>query len=312
MGNPKNRSRAIKRKKVVCVGNKKAEASPANLRIVKKSRKESLWMNLQIKETLLSVDPENYNFIMNFAVLKAFVCPLLSCPECNSRNVELSDELSLRMGYAHKLRLNCHDCPYNVDSFTSPECGKSESIQGRRKFEINVRAVVAFREVGKGHESMINISRCLNMYVITETTYAALDQSLYHQAYQEAADNSMQLAVREIKTATNDNNSQPTKCRVSFDGTWQKRGFSSSNGIVTAMNSGKCIDVHVMSKNCKKCAVWHERQNDPEYDYDQWKAEHFDSGECEINHSKSSGAMEAAGAVVLFSRSVKKNSLIAI
>ena len=105
----------------------------------------------------------------------------------------------------------------------------------------------------------------------------------------------MQLAVREIKTATNDNNSQSTKCRVSFDGTWQKRGFSSSNGIVTAMNSGKCIDVHVMSKNCKKCAVWHERKNDPEYDYDQWKAEHFDSGECEINHSKSSGAMESAG-----------------
>ena len=94
-------------------------------------------------------------------------------------------------------RLNCHDCPYNVDSFTSPECGKSESIQGRRKFEINVRAVVAFREVGKGHESMINISRCLNMYVITETTYAALNQSLY-QAYQEAADNSMQLSSKRV------------------------------------------------------------------------------------------------------------------
>ena len=44
-------------------------------------------------------------------------------------------------------------------------------------------------------------------------------------------------------------------------------------------------------KKLQKCAVWHERKNDPEYDYDQWKAEHFDSGECEINHSKSSGAM---------------------
>ena len=194
MGNPKNRSRAIKRKKVVCVGNKKAEASPANLHSEKIKKRKSLDESTDKGNT---VDPENYNFIMNFAVLKAFVCPLLSCPECNSRNVELSDELYLRMGYAHKLRLNCHDCPYNVDSFTSPECGKSESIQGRRKFEINVRAVVAFREVGKGHESMINISRCLNMYVITETTYAALNQSLY-QAYQEAADNSIQLAVREF------------------------------------------------------------------------------------------------------------------
>ena len=46
-----------------------------------------------------------------------------------------------------------------------------------------------------------------------------------------------------------------------------------------------------MSNNCKN---------------DQWKVEDFDSGECEINHSKSSGAMEAVGAVELFSRSVKK------
>ena len=61
----------------------------------------------------------------------------------------------------------------------------------------------------------------LDMYVSIDTTYAAL----------------MQLAAREINTATNDNNSQPTKCQVSFDGTWQKRGFSSSNGIVTATNS---------------------------------------------------------------------------
>ena len=76
------------------------------------------------------------------------------------------------------------------------------------------------------------------------------------------------------------------------------------------MNSGKCIDVHVMSKNCKKCAVWEERKNNPEFDYDQWKTEHFASDECEINHSKSSGVMEAAGAVEIFSRSVEKNGLI--
>ena len=89
-------------KKVVCVGNKKAEASPANLRSEKIKKRKSLDESTDKGNT---VDPENYNFIMNFAVLKALVCPLLSCPECNSRNVELSDELSLRMGYAHKLEI---------------------------------------------------------------------------------------------------------------------------------------------------------------------------------------------------------------
>lgn len=75
------------------------------------------------------------------------------------------------------------------------------------------------------------------------------------------------------------------------------------------MNSGKCIDVYIMSKNCKMCAVWEERKNNLEYDYDHWKTEHFDSNECEINHTKSSGSMEAAGAVEIFSRSVKRNGL---
>ena len=41
---------------------------------------------------------------------------------------------------------------------------------------------------------------------------------------------------------------------VSFDGTWQKRGYASLNGVVTAMSSqGKCLDVEIMSKKCKAC-----------------------------------------------------------
>ena len=65
-----------------------------------------------------------------------------------------------------------------------------------------------------------------------------------------------------------------------------------------------------MSKSCKKCSVWEKIKNNPDYDYDQWKAEHFKSDECEINHLKSSSAMDAAGAVEIFSRSIKKNGLI--
>ena len=180
--------------------------------------------------------------------------------------------------------------------------------RGCHKFEINVLAVIAFREVGKGHESMTNVSRCLNMFSITETTYHALNNSLC-KAYYEAGSTSMQEAVSDIKATSNDK-TKPTNCRVSVDGTWQKRGFSSLSGVVTAINRGRCIDVHVMSKSCKKCSVWEKRKNNPDYDYDQWKAEHFKSDQCEINHLKSSSAMDAAGAVDIFSRSIKKNGPI--
>lgn len=40
-----------------------------------------------------------------------------------------------------------------------------------------------------------------------------------------------------------------------FDGSWQKRGFSSMNGVVTvsSLDSGKISDVHCISKYCFIC-----------------------------------------------------------
>ena len=48
-----------------------------------------------------------------------------------------------------------------------------------------------------------------------------------------------------------------TDCTVSLDGSWQKRGHNSLNGVVTAINrvSDKVIDYHVMSKKCKVCQI---------------------------------------------------------
>ena len=38
---------------------------------------------------------------------------------------------------------------------------------------------------------------------------------------------------------------------VSVDGSWQRRGYTSPNGVVTAIANGKCIDMQTMSKNYK-------------------------------------------------------------
>ena len=41
---------------------------------------------------------------------------------------------------------------------------------------------------------------------------------------------------------------------VSVDGSWQCRGYTSPNGVVTAIVNGKCIDMQTMSKNYKCCS----------------------------------------------------------
>ena len=52
---------------------------------------------------------------------------------------------------------------------------------------------------------------------------------------------------------------------VSFDGTWQIRGYASLNGVVTEMSSqGKCLDVE-LSKKCKACQRWKGNEEIPPF-----------------------------------------------
>jgi len=46
-----------------------------------------------------------------------------------------------------------------------------------------------------------------------------------------------------------------TAVGVSVDGTWQRKGFSSKLGVVTAISVdiGKVLDVAILSKSCKGC-----------------------------------------------------------
>ena len=96
----------------------------------------------------------------------------------------------------------------------------------------------------------------------------------------------------------------PIKKRVTIDGSWQKRGFTSLNGVVTAVVNNKVIDTKAFSKRCKDCPIWKKHRESP--DYNRWKADHI----YHINHTKSSGTMEAAGVLEIFSRTVKKYNLI--
>ena len=69
-----------------------------------------------------------------------------------------------------------------------------------------------------------------------------------------------------------------------YRGTWQKPGFTSINGavVIISTDSGKVVDVEVMSRYCNAC-VMHEKLKvtDPAK-YEQYKL----SNECGINHMK--------------------------
>lgn len=97
---------------------------------------------------------------------------------------------------------------------------------------------------------------------------------------------------------------------VSFDGTWAKRGFTSLNGIVFVISAetGEVLDYHVISKQCQKCLLKQSQCTDNEK-FEEWRLEHVTAGECDINFTGSSPAMEAEGAVVLWQRSLVRHNM---
>ena len=72
---------------------------------------------------------------------------------------------------------------------------------------------------------------------------------------------------------------------VSVDGTWQRKGFSSTLGVVTAISIDKRIvlDATVLSKSCKGCTSMKEFASSDPACYETWKLSH----NCNLNYNGS-------------------------
>ena len=74
---------------------------------------------------------------------------------------------------------------------------------------------------------------------------------------------------------------------VSCDDTWQRRGYSSLNGVVSAISvdTGTCLAYDALVKKCKSCQMWASRKES--LVYDNFMQDH----DYPINHEGSAGSM---------------------
>ncbi|GBN88621.1 hypothetical protein AVEN_208310-1 [Araneus ventricosus] len=96
---------------------------------------------------------------------------------------------------------------------------------------------------------------------------------------------------------------------VSGDGTWKALGHSSLVGVCTVIGaeSGKVIDIHVMSSYCKSCEVSKKLYSDKsKSSHQQWQSHHAKS--FQKNHFGSAGKMEVEG-IKKFRRSVAERGV---
>ena len=228
--------------------------------------------------------------------LAALLSPLL-CPLCKHNTLDVTTADTSRRGYANKLEIVCSGCSYGHAEFTSPQIVTDDNAS-RQPYEINHRAVLAAREVGIGQRELVKMLAIMNVK-------GSLQVLPSHQQTSVG-----QVASWPITRKLYDDLYGPCDGQrditVSFDGIWHIKGHSSSVGACFVIDtlSGLVLDYVVLSKYCAERQLVGDKLTGEEKTL--WLEAHRTV--CDRKHLGSSGAMETAGAKLLWSRSVDVTS----
>ena len=229
--------------------------------------------------------------IIEFVSFFGALSEIIICKDCK-KDMKFEEEKIRGLGF--KVVISCH-CSRRLIS-SGPFINNG--------YEINRRIVFAMRLLGVGRDG-------INLFCGIMDIGQGLSKSMYdlvvghiHTATKTVFDSLCQKAVHEEKEETEKKGRSPTNLKVSGDGSWKKRGFTSLFGVTTLIGyySGKVVDLVVKSSYCQACTIW--RQKEATEEYAEWYEDHKE--ECSSNHEGSAGKMEVDSITEMFSTSEEK------
>lgn len=223
--------------------------------------------------TVLDSVENSGNIIINLSLLSSFVNSSVSCSKCKSVNsVHMSEVQQSRKGLSTRIRLECKYCKYSASTMTSP-------VNTRKIACVNLRFTYAMRCLGKGQQAARVFCSLMDLPPPARKFHTY--NKVLCESLEAVAQGSMLNAAKETKEME-----ESADTTVVIDGSWQKRGFSSLHGVVTATSllSGKVLDVQTYSKYCTGC----NKSGDHN---------------CVRNFDGYSGGMEVEGALAICMRS---------
>lgn len=217
------------------------------------------------------------NELLDLNLLSEALKNSVVCKECQTNNVSVKFRRQVQ-GLASQLTVSCDSCglnkPFLNTRYTQTPCNGKDV----KSYEVNTRLTYAMRCIGRGKAAAKTFCGVMNL----PSPVCRFNEGIngLNVAIEKVACSAMKAAAAEVKSSAGKD------VTVAFDGTWQKRGHNSLNGVViaTSMDTGKVLDAEIFSKFCK-CP----------------DKEHTD--DCIANHFGNSGSMEPSGAVEIFKRS---------
>ncbi|GFT35810.1 uncharacterized protein NPIL_422681 [Nephila pilipes] len=115
--------------------------------------------------------------------------------------------------------------------------------------DINIRLAYGMRYIGKGNSTAKTFCAVMNLPP-PPSKFKRYNDILLRSLIKVSSE-SMRNAVED----TVKNNNSNRDITAAFDGSWQKRGHTSLNGVVSAicLETGKVLDFECLSKYCFKC-----------------------------------------------------------
>ena len=102
------------------------------------------------------------NVIFNTGIMKNFIEEIEKCPTCFSA-IEFVHDTANKKGLCHFSHTKCISCDYEQKIASSKEVSQAQSEKGKQLYDINLRSIVAFREIGRGHSAMEKFCGVMNM-----------------------------------------------------------------------------------------------------------------------------------------------------
>ena len=230
-------------------------------------------------------------WIVSFVELEEYLKETAVCRYCHS-NLKIVENKNSRAGLVTKVRFECEDnCRESIRVRSFHTCKKQGQV-----YDINRLSVLGARMIGKGRQGLFKFCSVLGLAAPISSTCFSDHTRLLEEKARDLMEENLQGAasrVREIESSCleekEDEVSEKKIIDVAtcFDGTWNARGWSARDGVVTAISEGtsQVLDVIYKTTFCKECKTMESKKAQgtmSHFEYLSWYVEHEPT--CFLNH----------------------------
>ena len=169
-----------------------------------------------------STSENPYHFlIIDSEILQTIIDVIGKCPKCKENGLVLSNKVSQKKGLANLLQIDCSssDCDFVYSTYSS-KIINHQSTPGQNPFDVNARAILGlkeigkgfreigkgFREIGKGHTAMEQLFGLMNFLPVTgKDSFQQMNDDIA-ASYSKVAKQCMIEAANELHPDPEDKN----------------------------------------------------------------------------------------------------------